>query len=97
MCIRDRHYTFTANAFVELVRKYSHEHYEFILNETQTHQIIEDVRNRFSDLGILFLSSENEGTCLLYTSIRCRGKLVFCSVYGRKHVFYVLKHSYRSV
>lgn len=56
-CVSTQHYTFTANAFVELVRKYSHEHYEFILNETQTHQIIEDVRNRFSDLGILFLSS----------------------------------------
>ena len=33
---------------------------EFILNETQTHQIIEDVRNRFSDLGILYLSQCNE-------------------------------------
>ena len=58
-CVSTQHYTLTANAFVELVRKYGHEHYEFILNETQTHQIIDDVRNRFSDLGILFLSSEN--------------------------------------
>lgn len=33
---------------------------EFILNETQTHQIIEDVRNRFSDLGILYLRQCNE-------------------------------------
>ena len=74
-CVSTQHYTFTANAFVELVRKYGHEHYEFILNETQTHQIIEDVRNRFSDLGILFLSSENEGTlCRLFDVYTGTGK-----------------------
>ncbi|MDE6204061.1 MAG: LysR family transcriptional regulator [Lachnospiraceae bacterium] len=59
-CVSTQHYTFGANAFVELVRRFGQERYEFILNETQTHQIIEDVRNRFSDLGILYLSKSNE-------------------------------------
>lgn len=59
-CVSTQHYTFAANAFVELVQRFGQERYEFILNETQTHQIIEDVRNRFSDLGILFLSQSNE-------------------------------------
>ena len=59
-CVSTQHYTFAANAFVELVQHFGQERYEFILNETQTHQIIEDVRNRFSDLGILFLSQSNE-------------------------------------
>ena len=59
-CVSTQHYTFAANAFVELVQQFGQERYEFILNETQTHQIIEDVRNRFCDLGILYLSQSNE-------------------------------------
>ena len=59
-CVSTQHYTFTANAFVELLQSFGQERFEFILNETQTHQIIEDVRNRFSDLGILYLCKNNE-------------------------------------
>ncbi|MDD3220354.1 MAG: LysR family transcriptional regulator [Lachnospiraceae bacterium] len=59
-CVSSQHYTFGANAFVELVQQFGQERYEFILNETQTHQIIEDVRNRFCDLGILYLCKNNE-------------------------------------
>lgn len=59
-CVSTQHYTFTTNAFVELVKQFGEERFEFILNETQTHQIIEDVRNRFSDLGIFYLCKSNE-------------------------------------
>ena len=59
-CVSTQHYTFAANAFVELVQRFGQDRYEFILNETQTHQIIEDVKNRFSDLGLLYLSQSNE-------------------------------------
>ncbi len=59
-CISTQHYTFTTNAFVELIQKFGQERFEFILNETQTHQIIEDVHNRFSDIGILYMSQENK-------------------------------------
>ena len=52
-CVSTQHYTFTTNAFVELIQTFGQERFEFILNETQTHQILEDVRNRFSDIGIL--------------------------------------------
>ena len=54
-CVSTQHYTFAANAFADLIMQYGQERYEFIMNETQTHQIIEDVRNRFSDLGLLYL------------------------------------------
>lgn len=60
LCISTQHYTFTTNAFVEIVKAYGQERFEFILNETQTHQIIENVKNRFSDMGILYLSRSNE-------------------------------------
>ena len=59
-CVSTQHYTFTTNAFVELIQHFGQERFEFILNETQTHQIVEDVRNRFSDLGILYLCKSNE-------------------------------------
>lgn len=45
---------------MELIQHFGQERFEFILNETQTHQIVEDVRNRFSDLGILYLCNSNE-------------------------------------
>ena len=63
-CISTQHYTFAANAFVELVQQFGQERYEFILNETQTYQIIMDVRNRFSDLGVLYLSKANENVLM---------------------------------
>ena len=59
-CVSTQHYTFTTNAFVELIQHFGQERFEFILNETQTHQIVEDVRNRLSDLGILYLCNSNE-------------------------------------
>lgn len=43
-----------------MVQKFGRERFEFILNETQTHQILEDVKNRFCDLGILYLCHRNE-------------------------------------
>ena len=59
-CVSTQHYIFTANAFVEMVQKFGQERFEFILNETQTHQILADVKNRFCDLGILYLCDRNE-------------------------------------
>lgn len=57
--VSTQHYTFAANAFVELVRRFGRERYDFMLNETRTHQIVEDVRARISDLGVLHLSRAN--------------------------------------
>ena len=55
-CVSTQHYTFTANAFVELVKDRGQGQCDFMLNETQTHQVVEDVCGRFSDLGVLYLS-----------------------------------------
>lgn len=59
-CVSTQHYTFAANAFADLIMQCGQERYEFIMNETQTHQIIEDVRKRFSDLGLLYLCDSNK-------------------------------------
>ena len=55
-----QHYTFTENAFVELIKCFGHDRYEFYYNSTSTHRILEDVKNRICDIGIIYLSDENE-------------------------------------
>ena len=55
-----QHYTFAVKAFVEVVKAVGMDEYEFAVHETQTNQVIENVRNMKSELGILFLSKFNE-------------------------------------
>ncbi|MBU8878872.1 LysR family transcriptional regulator [Bacillus sp. FJAT-29790] len=59
-CISTQHYTFAANAFVELVKEFGTSEYEFILRESKTYEIIEDVKNLRSELGIIYLSNYNK-------------------------------------
>ena len=54
-----QHYAFVVNAFVELVREYGRNKYEFTMRELKTAEIIEDVRTHRSDIGIIFLSNFN--------------------------------------
>lgn len=58
--VSTQHYAFTANAFVDLIKEFGGEEYDFTLRETTTYQIIEDVKNQRSELGVLYLSSFNE-------------------------------------
>lgn len=55
-----QHYSFAVNAFVEVVKKYDANEYNFIIRETQTGEIIEGVANGKSELGILYLNKNNE-------------------------------------
>lgn len=49
-----QHYTFAVKAFVEVVKAVGMEEYEFAVHETQTNQVIENVRNMKSELGDSF-------------------------------------------
>lgn len=85
-----QHYTFTENAFVELVKKFGQERYAFFYNETGTHQILDDVKNRVCDLGILYLSSENEA---VMRKVMEENHLVFTELFSAKpHVFLQKNH-----
>lgn len=59
-CVSTQHYSFAVNAFVDLVKKYGQEEYDFSLRETQTYKLIEDVAQMRSEIGILFLNDFNE-------------------------------------
>ena len=58
--VSTQHYAFAVNAFVEMIKNHGAEKYQFTLRETRTYEIIEDVKNLRSELGILYVSSFNE-------------------------------------
>ncbi len=59
-CESTQHYSFAVNAFVDLIKEYGQDDYDFSLRETQTYEIIDDVAKMRSELGILFLNEFNE-------------------------------------
>lgn len=54
-----QHYTFAVDAFVELVKRYGMDEYEFEVHETKTYEVIENVKNHKSEIGILYLNDFN--------------------------------------
>lgn len=57
--VSTQHYSFAVKAFVELVKGFDTSRYEFAIRETQTKDVIADVANMKSELGILYLSDFN--------------------------------------
>lgn len=57
--ISTQHYAFSVNAFVELVQDSHADEYEFTLRETKTYDIIQDVSNLRSEIGVLYLNEFN--------------------------------------
>lgn len=54
-----QHYTFAVKAFVELVKQFGMDEYEFAVRETQTYEVIRDVKEFRSEIGILYLNDFN--------------------------------------
>lgn len=54
-----QHYTFAVNAFVEMVKKFGMDEYEFAVHETKTYEVIDDVRNFKSEIGVLYINDFN--------------------------------------
>ena len=89
-CVSTQHYSFAVNAFVDLIKKYGQEEYDFSLRETQTYEIIEDVAKMRSEIGILFLNDFNEK---VITKILKSNDLEFHDHFVAKpHVFISRRH-----
>lgn len=85
-----QHYSFAVNAFVDVIREFGGNTYDFILRETQTYEIIEDVSRLKSEIGILYTSSKNEE--VLLKLIKQNG-LKFEELFvARPHVFICSEH-----
>ena len=84
-CISTQHYSFAVNAFVDLIKEFGGDEYDFSIRETQTHEIIEDVARMKSELGILYLNDFNEP--VLSKEIKSK-ELKFTELFSAKpHVF----------
>ena len=57
--VSTQHYSFAVKSFVEMVKNYSIDEYEFAIRETKTKDVIDDVANLKSEIGILYLSDFN--------------------------------------
>ena len=58
--VSTQHYTFAVKAFVEMVKQFGMDEYEFAIHETKTHEIIEDVKNFRSEIGVLYINDFNQ-------------------------------------
>ncbi len=58
--VSTQHYSFAVKAFVELVRDNDTSRYELAIRETRTQEVISDVSNLKSEIGIIYLSEFNK-------------------------------------
>lgn len=54
-----QHYTFAVNAFMEMVKQFGMDEYEFAVRESRTYDVIEDVSSFKSEIGILYVNDYN--------------------------------------
>ena len=84
-CVSAQHYSFVVEAFVDLLREYGGDRYDFRIRETQTYEIIEDVARLRSEVGVLYLNSFNES--IIRKELN-RQELRFTPLFtARPHVF----------
>ena len=89
-CVSTQHYSFAVNAFVDLIRRFAGEEYDFSLRETETYEIIDDVAKMKSEIGIIYLNAFNEAA--LTKIIKSKG-LCFNELFiAKPHIFVTAEH-----
>ncbi len=80
-----QHYSFAVKAFVEVIKTFGGNEYDFTLRETQTHEIIEDVAKLKSEIGLLYMSDKNQK---VIEKLLTKNNLIFKPLFTRPlHVF----------
>lgn len=81
--VSTQHYSFAVKSFVEMVKQFDTEEYEFALRETKTKEVIDDVITAKSEIGILYLSDFNRKAIekFLRTNHLEFHKLIECDAY----------------
>lgn len=88
--VSSQHYSFAVNAFVDVIRAFDGDSYDFTLRETQTYEIIEDVSHLKSEVGILYTSERNKE--VIHKLIKSNG-LIFQRLFqANPHVFISSAH-----
>lgn len=79
-----QHYTFAVNAFMFVIEQYGMDEYEFEVHETRTYDVIDNVRNMKSEIGVLYMNDYNRS--VLQKILRDAGlkftPLFDCSIYA---------------
>ena len=85
--VSTQHYSFVIKAYVEMVKKFDTSEYEFAVMEERTREVIADVANMRSEIGILYLSDFNSSaiTKLLRTNSLEFHHLIDCEAYVYIH------------
>jgi len=78
-----QHYTFAVNAFVELVKQFGMDEYEFEVHETKTHEVIDNVKNCKSEIGVLYLNDFNRNVLTkIFSDYGLEfHELLYCGIY----------------
>lgn len=88
--ISTQHYAFAVQAFVSLLKELDEDEYECTLRETRTYEIIEDVRNLRSEVGILYMSDFNRK---VISKLLQENDLKFNPLFAAEpHVFVSINH-----
>lgn len=90
LSVSTQHYTFCVEAFVNMVESLNADEYKFTLRETRTAEIIEDVSEFRSDIGVLYLDNFNNR---VISKALDAANLTFTSLFKCKpHVFVGERH-----
>lgn len=81
--VSTQHYSFAVKAFVEMVKQFDTAKYEFAVREEKTYDVIQDVGNFKSEIGILYMSDYNRR--IIEKMLKENGlefnKLIQCNAY----------------
>jgi DNA-binding transcriptional LysR family regulator len=80
-----QHYAFAINAFVNMVKKTNPDEYEYTLREARTFEIIQDVKNSRSEIGILYVSAFNRK--VMEKTFRENGLTFHALFTSKPHIF----------
>ena len=81
-----QHYTIAVNAFIDTVKEFDLKEYQFYIRETQTSEVIEDVKTLKSEVGVIALSDFNKNT---FKKIFADASLEFHELFTRNTYLYL--------
>lgn len=88
--VSTQHYAFAVNAFSYMIGKIDNDEYDFTIRETRTGEIIDDVKNMRSEIGLLYINDFNEK---VISKLLKENKLEFHPLFqAQAHVFISEKH-----
>ena len=83
-----QHYTIAVNDFIETVKEYDLEEYQYFIRETQTGEVIDDVKNLKSEVGVIALSDFNRN---MFKKLFADASIEFHELFSRNTYVYLKK------